>query len=64
MSKAIAFDDYLLSFMADCMCVAEMNLDRASSIKEMARRANTTFKDYTPTPARKAEVKKIILEMA
>lgn len=61
---SIEFDDYLLSFIADCMCVSEMNLDKKSAIKEMASRANAVFKEYTPTPERVAEVKSIILAAA
>ena len=61
---SITFNEALCIFIADCMSVVSKEINRAAAIKEMATRANTIFKNFSPTPEKVAEVKAIILQIA
>jgi hypothetical protein len=62
--KTMSFAEAMCVFIADCMCVVSMGLDKAAAIIEMAVRANVAFKGFTSTPATVAEVKAVILSFA
>lgn len=55
------FEDDLLTYIADCMCVADKKLSKADSIRLMCARANEFFAKETPTPEKVEEVKKAIM---
>lgn len=61
---SISFTEAMCIFIADCMVIVGMNLNKAASILEMAKKANALFADFTPTPAKVAEVKDVILSFA
>lgn len=58
------YEEAVLVFIAECMCISGMAMNKLNAVKLMVDRANASFRGIPATPERVAEVKSIILSVA